>query len=245
MIRTEKLCLAVGDFQLRQVSLEVRSGEYFVLTGPTGSGKTLFIKCLCGLIRPLDGRAYLNGKDITELAPRRRSIGYVPQDCGLFPHMNVEKNITFSLRVRGLSRAEARQRIMPLIETLALGRLLKRAPESLSGGERQKVAVARALAVRPQLLLLDEPVSSLDMPTRHEVCAQLRNVQRQLRISTIHVCHSIDEAREVSDRVGILIDGKLVQTGSLSEVIDSPANSAVRRLLSLADKSGGSDSPAD
>ncbi len=231
MLRVEDLQLRAGDFRLKDIQLRVGPKEYFTLMGPTGSGKSLLIKCLCGLIRPAGGRIFIAGREVTSLEPRFRRIGYVPQECGLFPHMDVARNITFSLRVKGVRGEKASKRIEPLIETLSLGPLLGRSTTTLSGGERQKVAVARALAGDPQLLILDEPVSALDEPTRREVCLALRRVQRHLGVPTIHICHSVVEAKLVSDRVGVLVGGKLVQTGTLEELIREPAADSVRRLL--------------
>ena len=231
MLQVENLCLRAGEFELRDVSVNVGREEYFVLMGPTGSGKSLFVKCLCGLIRPTAGTIRIEGKDITSLEPRFRSIGYVPQDGALFPHMTVAKNVTFSLRVRGLSQVKALRQIEPLIETLSLRPLLERSTLNLSGGERQKVALARALAGKPKLLILDEPVSALDQPTQREICGELRRVQRQLGIPIIHICHNVVEARYVSDCVGVLVQGQLVQTGPLDDLISKPTNEAVERLL--------------
>lgn len=231
MLQVDKLQLRAGDFQLHQVTLRLAPGEYFVLMGPTGSGKSLLAKCVCGLIRPGGGRVLIDGRDITSLAPRFRRVGYVPQDGGLFPHMNVAKNITFGLRVGGLSHAKALKRAERLIQTLSLRPLLDRSTLHLSGGERQKVAVARALAGEPKLLILDEPVSALDGPTQREVCAELRRVQRQLGMPTIHICHRLYEAQAVADRVGVLVAGRLVQTAPLAELIAQPASPAVARLL--------------
>lgn len=233
MLRVERLCLQAGAFRIRDVSLRVESGTYFVLMGPTGSGKTLLLKCLCGLIRPAAGRILVDGRDVTGLEPRRRHIGYVPQDCALFPHMSVAKNITFSLRARGMRHRAALRQVRELIDTLEIARLLDRRTGGLSGGERQKVAVARALAATPKLLLLDEPVSSLDEPTRRETCTTLRRTQRALGISTLHVCHNLEEARSVSDRIGVMAGGRLVQTGPLAELLARPATAAVERLLNV------------
>lgn len=177
------LCLGAGDFRLRDVNLQVAAGEYFVLLGPTGSGKSLLLKCLCGLVRAVSGTICVNGQDVTHLEPRRRRIGYVPQDCGLFPHMDVAHNIAFPLRARGRSLREALARVTPLAQALGIEPLLDRSPVGLSGGESQKVALARALASRPQLLLLDEPVSALDEPSRKEACSELRRVQEQFGIA--------------------------------------------------------------
>jgi len=231
MIRMRNVTFRAGDFTVRDVSLDVPSSEYFALLGPNGSGKTLLVNCLCGLIRAERGTIEVNGRDVTRAEPRLRRIGYVPQDYGLFPHMNVARNVTFPLRARGAPHAAALRDVRGVIETLSLERLLGRDTVTLSGGERQKVALARALAVRPDLLLLDEPVSALDGPTRAEVLEELRHVQREFAVTTIHVCHSTDEARAVADRAGIMIDGCLVQTGPLDAMMRAPANEAVARLL--------------
>lgn len=233
MLRAEEISLTVGNFALREISLEIAPGEYFVLMGPTGSGKSLFVKCICGLSRPAAGRIFVDGKDVTAREPRFRNIGYVPQHCALFPHMTVARNITFALRLKGLSHGQALGQLAGGIDTLGLRDLLDRSVTNLSGGERQKVAVARALAAGPKLLVLDEPVSALDEPTRREVCTELRNLQQELHIPTIHICHSVVEAELVSDRVGVFVNGRLVQAGPLADLTANPANDAVARLLNV------------
>jgi len=233
MLRTDRLSLTVGEFDLSEISLEIAPDEYFVLMGPTGSGKSLFVKCVCGLSRPAGGRIFVDGHDVTARAPRFRNIGYVPQHSALFPHMTVARNITFALRLKGLKHDQALDELAPLIETLGLDPLLERSVTTLSGGERQKVAVARALAAGPKLLVLDEPVSALDEPTRREVCIELLNLQRKLKIPTIHICHSVVEARLVSDRVGVFVAGRLVQAGDLDELVAHPATPEVARLLNV------------
>jgi len=231
MLRAENVSLRVGNFDLTKITLEIAPDEYFVLMGPTGSGKSLFVKCVCGLMRPAAGRLFVDGTDITARAPRDRNIGYVPQHSALFPHMTVAKNIVFALRLKGVKHDEALTRLAPIIDTLALGPLLDRSVTNLSGGERQKVAVARALAAGPKLLVLDEPVSALDEPTRREVCIELRTLQQELKIPTIHICHSVVEVRLVSDRVGVFVAGRLAQTGTLDDLTAHPATDAVARLL--------------
>ena len=233
MIRIRSLSLRAGDFRVRDVSLDLAAGEYFVLLGPNGSGKTLLIHCLCGLLRAESGSLVIGDRDVTCAEPRVRRIGYVPQDYGLFPHMNVARNLTFALRAAGRPHADALRELAPLIDMLHLAHLLDHSPQTLSGGERQKVALARALALRPELLLLDEPVSALDGPTRAEVLEQLRTVQHQFGVTTMHVCHSIDEAERVADRAGVMIDGRLVQTGKLAELMARPASAEVARLLQV------------
>ncbi len=231
MMRIRRLALKAGTFRLRDVSLDVADGEYFVLLGPNGSGKTLLVSCLAGLERAEGGTIEVDGRDVTRLAPRRRGIGYVPQDYGLFPHLSVARNLAFGLRARGVPPGERAARLSPLVATLGLGPMLARRPRNLSGGERQKVALARALAIEPKVLVLDEPVSALDGPTRAEVLERLRRVQRDVGVTTIHVCHHLDEAMSVADRAGVLIDGALVQTGPLKDILSAPATPAVARLL--------------
>ncbi|NQS88825.1 ABC transporter ATP-binding protein [Patescibacteria group bacterium] len=231
MITVNNLNYSIGNFSLRISSLEIADGEYFVLLGPTGSGKTLFIECLCGLIRPNAGKIEIDDRNVTNLPPRLRQIGYVPQDYELFPHMNVEENITFALKIRGMSHKESCKLVQPIVEILSLAPFLKRSTMTLSGGERQKVALARALARRPNLLLLDEPVSALDEQSRQRVCEELRRIQKELSVTTIHVSHNFQEAITVSDQVGILRGGKIVQKGPITELIRKPKNEFVARFF--------------
>ncbi len=231
MIRVTDLQFAVGTFRLGPLSLEVEAGDYFVLLGPTGMGKTLFIESLCGLLRPQAGRIVIDSRDVTHLPPRRRGVGYVPQHQGLFPHLTVGGNITFPLRVRGLSDRERAQRLDPLVELLGIEHLLDRWPGTLSGGERQKVALARALATRPSLLLLDEPVSALDEPSRERLCAELRRIHQQLRVTTLHVSHNLEEAFSVADHAGVIHEGRLVQTGPIDHLLREPASEFVARFF--------------
>jgi len=209
MIRIEGLEFSVGGFHLGPLHLEVAAGDYFVLLGPTGMGKTLLLESICGLLRPQHGRIIIEGEDVTALPPRDRGIGYVAQHQGLFPHLTVRRNIEFPLRVRRVGAAERRQRLAPLTELLGLGELLDRWPMSLSGGERQKVALARALVLKPSLLLLDEPLSAIDEETRDSLCDELRAIQRQTGVTTIHVSHNRKETQLVADRVGVLTHGAI------------------------------------
>jgi ABC-type sugar transport system ATPase subunit len=231
MLNVHKLGFSVGGFELQDISLRVEPREYFVLMGATGSGKSLLIKSVCGLLRSKTGRIMIDGRDVTDLPPRLRSVGYVPQDSCLMPHLNVLRNVTFALEVAGKSKATAANEIKHVVDSLGIESLLDRSPVNLSGGERQKVALARALASKPKLLLLDEPVSALDEPTRREICAVLHRVQREFGVATIHVCHSRQEAAAVHDRLGVMSQGRLVQAGTLDELTENPADQAVRRLL--------------
>jgi len=201
--------------------------------GPTGSGKSLMIKSICGLARLKAGKVLLDGRDVTDLPARKRRVGYVPQDSGLFPHLNVERNIAFPLGLAQRRSARRGKRVWPVAASLGIEHLLARRTPTLSGGERQKVALARALVARPKLLVLDEPVSALDEPTRRETCELLLRVQRQYKLTTLHICHSRSEAQQVADRVGVLSAGKLAQVGRLDRIAAAPANEAVARLLNV------------
>ena len=231
MIRTDQLSFKIGDFQLNQVSIEVPQGEYFVLLGPPGSGKSVFLECLCGLAQIVSGQIHIDGKDVTNIEPRTRGIGYVPQDYALFPNLSVEQNIAFALRVRGCSREAITRKVTQTAGMLGIGHLLKRRVHGLSGGEKQRVALARALVTEPKVLLLDEPVSALDEATRQDVCAQLHLIQRRLGLTTIHVSHNFEETFSVADRAGILHQGTLQQVGSVNQLLRQPQNEFVARFM--------------
>lgn len=231
MIRAEQLSFSIGDFQLRRLSLEVAQGQYFVLLGPAGSGKTIFLECLCGLRRIESGQIYIDGHNVTMLEPRARSIGYVPQDYALFPHLSVEKNIAFGLRSSGRHREEISAKVARTTEMLGIEHLLERSVLGLSGGEKQRASLARALVLEPKVLLLDEPVCALDEGTRQNICALLHSIQRKLGLTVIHVSHNLEEAFTVADRAAVLNRGVLQQVGSLNELLRKPKNEFVARFM--------------
>ncbi len=231
MIRTEELCFAIGTFVLQHLNIEVAAGQYFALLGPPGSGKTLFLECLCGLKKIHSGKIFIDARDVTHLEPRSRHIGYVPQDYALFPHLSVEQNIAFGLHARRCQRKDIATRVAQIADLLGIGHLLPRRIDGLSGGERQRVALARALVLRPKVLLLDEPVCALDEVTRQDVCAQLLRIQRQLGLTTIHVSHNLEEAFSVANRAAILYQGVIQQVGSLDELLRRPNTEFVARFM--------------
>ncbi|VGO21855.1 ABC transporter ATP-binding protein [Pontiella sulfatireligans] len=232
-LEIKDLSMRAGLFSVGKLSLTIGEGEYFTLMGHTGSGKSLLLKAVCGLARIETGRIRIHGEDVTELEPRFRGVGYVPQDGGLFPHLSVQRNIVFPLIVRGLSFDQAAAETAEVVETLGLTPLLDRAIRGLSGGERQKVALARALACRPRLLILDEPLCSLDEPARYEICTELCRVQKRFNLATLHVCHSRAEAEQVSDGVGVMHGGQLIETGVLKEILEESGHEAVQRLFNI------------
>lgn len=201
--------MRAGAFSVERVSFGVGTGEYAVLMGRTGCGKTTLLESICGLKSVRAGHIRLLGRDVTNLPPADRGVGYVPQDLALFPTMTVRQHLAFALEVRRWDAAEAARRVEELTELLGLGRLLDRRPQGLSGGESQRVALGRALAFRPGVLLLDEPLSALDEDTRVGMYGLLRSVQRQTGVTALHVTHSRAEARALADRLFLFDKGGL------------------------------------
>lgn len=211
MIAVSNLSLRVGAFAVEGLSFSVATGQYAVLMGKTGSGKTTILEALCGL-RPVQGGGVrLFDRDVTRAKPAERGIGYVPQDLALFQTMTVREHLTFALAIRRWSRTDMERRVTELADLLGIGALLERKPRGLSGGESQRVALGRALAFHPRLLLLDEPLSALDDETRQEMYALLRSVQRQTGVTALHVTHNTSEAEQLADRVLVLREGKIVE----------------------------------
>lgn len=201
MIAVDGLAVRAGAFAVDGLSFTVASGEYAVLMGRTGCGKTTLLEAICGLKRVHAGRIRLRHGDVTDLPPAARGVGYVPQDLALFPTHTVRDHLGFALDVRGRAAAEIEKRVTELADMLKIGHLLDRTPRGLSGGEAQRVALGRALAFRPSVLLLDEPLSALDEETRAGMYDFLRSVQRQTGVTTLHVTHSRAEAKALADRL--------------------------------------------
>jgi ABC-type sugar transport system ATPase subunit len=209
MIQLDDLALRAGSFSLAGLSLTVAAGEYAVLMGKTGCGKTSLLEAICGLRPPSAGRIILLGRDVTRLRPAERGVGYVPQDLALFPTLSVRDHLAFSLVVRRWPGAQIAERVGELADLLGIAHLLDRYPLGLSGGEAQRVALGRALAFHPPILLLDEPLSALDEATRGDMVELLRSVQRRTGVTTLHVTHSLTEARRLADRLFLLDEAGL------------------------------------
>jgi ABC-type sugar transport system ATPase subunit len=215
MIAVEGLSVRAGAFAVTGLSFAVEAGQYAVLMGRTGSGKTTVLEVLCGLRRPQAGRVLLAGRDVTRLKAAERGVGYVPQDLALFPTLTVRDHLAFALDVRGWDGAAVARRVAELAGLLGLGHLLDRKPAGLSGGEAQRVALGRALSHAPPVLLLDEPLSALDEETRAELHGLLRSVQRRTGVTTLHVTHSRHEALALADRL-LLLEGGAVREAPLA-----------------------------
>jgi ABC-type sugar transport system ATPase subunit len=209
VIAVEGLSLRAGAFAVEGASFAIGPGAHAVLMGRTGCGTPTLLEAICGLKPVRGGQIRLLGRDVTDLPPADRGVGYVPQDLALFPTMTVRDHLGFALEVRRWEARAAASRIEELTELLGIGRLLDRRPPGLSGGEAQRVALGRALAFRPAVLLLDEPLRALDEDTRAGMYGMLRSVQRQTGVTTLHVTHSRAEARALADRLFLFDKGGL------------------------------------
>jgi molybdate/tungstate transport system ATP-binding protein len=209
MISLADVTIRQGLFALRNIALTVPTGQYGVLMGKTGCGKTTLLEAICGLRRVRSGAVRLLGCDVPRLRPADRGIGYVPQDLALFSTLTVREHLAFALVVRGRRLSEISARVQELAGLLGIAHLLDRRPHGLSGGEAQRVALGRALAMRPQVLLFDEPLSALDDETREEMYDLLRSVRRAMTVTVLHVTHNRSEASRLADCLFQLHDGRI------------------------------------
>lgn len=209
MIELCDVAIVSGQFSLRQISLSVKAGEYAVLMGQTGQGKTTILEAICGLRKVTGGRIIINDVDVTGRTPGDRGIGYVPQDLALFPTMSVREHLEFALKLRRQKAVQINSLTAELSRTLGIEHLLNRSVKGLSGGESQRVALGRALSFQPSVLLLDEPFSALDEATRSDMHALLRTVTKKTGVTTLHVTHSSDEADALANRRFVLNKGTI------------------------------------
>jgi len=219
-----------GDV-LSDVSLDVHKGEFVTLLGASGCGKTTTLRIVSGLETPDTGEVILNGKDMTALPPESRPVNTVFQSYALFPHMNVEKNVAYGLKVRGMDKKAAAARVKEMLELVQMSDYAKRMPAQLSGGQRQRIAIARALAPQPQLLLLDEPLGALDLQLRRQMQIELKRLQQALGITFIYITHDQEEAINMSDRIAVMRGGKFEQLGTPEDIYDRPATRYVAQFI--------------
>ncbi|MGC9444744.1 MAG: tungstate ABC transporter ATP-binding protein WtpC [Candidatus Methanospirareceae archaeon] len=222
------------EFKLQEINLEVKQGEYFVILGPTGAGKTLLLETLAGFYIPDHGEVWLEGHEVTCVPAEKRGIGFIYQDYSLFPHKTVEQNILFGLRMQKASTVEAnRKRVRGIMDWLNITHLAHRYPGTLSGGEQQKVAIGRAVAIEPSILLLDEPLSALDRRTQDYMRDELKRVKADFGITMVHVTHDQTEAMLLADRIAVMMRGRIVQVGTPREIFNQPLNEELADFVGI------------
>ncbi len=212
-----------GEEVLKGISLTIEQGEFLTLLGPSGCGKTTTLRIIAGLELPDSGHVFLDGEDVTEAQPEKRNVNTVFQSYALFPHMTVGENIGYGLRLRHVPKKEIKERVAEMLEMVQLPGFEKRKPTQLSGGQRQRVAIARSLINHPRVLLLDEPLGALDLQLRRSMQVELKNLQKKLGITFVYITHDQEEAANMSDRIGIMNQGQIIQLGKPTEVdLDIP-----------------------
>lgn len=224
-------CDFSGNRVLHETDLVVRAGEFFTLLGPSGSGKTTLLRIIAGLIDFTSGSVAIDGSDVTKLPTQQRDIGFVFQNYALFPHLTVAENIAFGLKIRKVRGAQLAKRLDEMLELTALGPLRDRHPAQLSGGQQQRVALGRALAQRPRVLLLDEPLGALDRRLRQDLGAEIRRIQQESDTTAIYVTHDQEEAYILSDRMGVMDAGYIRQVGAPREIYSAPTSNFVANFL--------------
>ena len=233
MLEVRQLAKSLGTLRLKDVSFVVEPGDYLALLGPSGVGKTVLLELLAGLMKPDAGTICCNGVDLTAAPPERRNFAVVYQDCALFPHLSVAGNIAYGLARRGVSRRNRQTKVAALADMLEITDLLNRRPVTLSGGEQQRAGLARALAVEPQVLLLDEPLSALDPNARRRLRGLLKRVHDEFRTPTIHITHEANEALAVGHHIAVMLDGTIRQVAEPEAVFRRPSDPDVAQFLGL------------
>ena len=238
-----EICLELKDIRkgfeketdvLRGISLAIGKGEFITLLGSSGCGKTTTLRIIAGLEMPDAGQVFLDGKDVTSLAPEARDVNTVFQNYALFPHMNVADNIGYGLKLKKTPKAEIRKKVKEMLELVQLSGYEKRKPSELSGGQKQRVAIARALVNNPKVLLLDEPLGALDLQLRRAMQIELKRLQKKLGITFIYITHDQEEAINMSDRIAVMNQGKFEQIGTPDEIYNHPKTSYVATFVGNA-----------
>ncbi len=228
MLKVKDLFLRKESFMLQKLSFEVSTNSYFVILGKTGSGKTILLESLAG-IQKVEGNIYCDEKEITNLPPEERNFGFVYQDFVLFPNMSVRDNIIFSAKYKKIENKD--ELLYDIVEFLQIENILDRNIKHLSGGEKQRVAMARAIFSRPKLLLLDEPLSAVDPTFRNSIMKSLKDIVKRYNTTIIHVTHNFREASYLADEIAVMIDGRILQIGKTDEVLNKPNNLEVAKFL--------------
>ncbi|WP_029003052.1 ABC transporter ATP-binding protein [Azorhizobium doebereinerae] len=224
---------------VENINLDIRSGELVALLGPSGCGKTTLLRIIAGFVRQTEGRIILSDEVVDDLGPKRRRIGIVFQNYALFPHMSVAENVAYGPAALGMGKAEREAEVRRLLELVKLGHLADRLPRQLSGGQQQRVALARALAIKPRILLLDEPFAALDKNLRLDMQIEIKRLQRLSGITTVMVTHDQEEALSMADRVAVLSQGRLEQFASPTEIYDRPQSLFVNTFVGSANQLNG------
>ncbi|MEO6211314.1 MAG: ABC transporter ATP-binding protein [Gemmatimonadaceae bacterium] len=236
-LRVRDVAAGFGDQPgLRAISFEVKDAERFVIVGPSGAGKTTLLRAIAGLIPVSRGHVEIAGSDRTHLVAERRDAVYLHQTPVLFPHLDVFENVAFPLRVRGVATPEIHDRVARVLDSVQLGSFATRRPHALSGGQRHRVALARAIIARPAVLLLDEPLSSLDPALRSDVREVILDIARTYRPALVIVTHDLDDAAFMGNRIGVLLDGRLEQIATPAELFTHPASLPIARLLAISNE---------
>ena len=237
-----------NEYIIHDLNLSVERGELLILLGSSGCGKTTLLKIIAGLIHPEKGKIFIEDQDIIEFSPQKREIGYVPQSQVLFPHLNIKENIAFGLRARDRSRSLKKkdnnnnkikenskdgieQKIQDVAKLAQIENLLTRFPSEISGGQKQRVALARAIVINPRLLLLDEPLSSIDASSRESLALMIKRIQKETKTTTIYVTHNQQEARLIADKVAIMYNGIIQQSGTMIDIDKYPKNFQIAHIM--------------
>ena len=231
MIKVEGLTILFESFRIEELNIRIEEEEFHFLLGPTGSGKTLILESIMGLHKPKKGKIWIGDREVQNLPPERRNISYVPQDLALFPHLKVKENILFGIKARNLDAKAYEEYVQVLIEVMKIGHVIDRYPANLSGGEKKRVALLRALAPKPKLLLLDEPVSGLDASIKVEIQQQLKILHSSFHTTTLCVTHDFEEAYLLGDEMTVFIDGRVAQVGKRDDVFLRPRSRKVAQFL--------------
>ncbi len=233
MLTIEHISKDLGEFILDNVSLRIEDGEYFVIIGPTGAGKTILLETIAGVYPPDSGTIVLNGRDVTFVPPRERNITMVYQDYMLFPHMTVAENIGFGLKNRKRPPDEIAEKVAEVAKIFGIGHLLHRYPKTLSGGEQQRAAISRAIVLEPSVLLLDEPLSALDGQTRERLRTELKRLHATYKTTIIHITHNFEEVFSLASRVAVMYQGTVMQVGTPDEVFRHPNSEFIAEFVGV------------